>query len=341
MGWLGKRNKHDEQSAADSSPEAEAEAEADVAAPELAGRPDASGEAQAPGWPSRGPIVVGAPTPAFEPKAVDKEYGRTPYRADTVIDGWSSGAFTVRAASVRGYLHRYGGAPRQDDFAITVDPERQRLVVAVADGVSSAKYSHVGSSTVVRYATRWLEEPPEPLDDGGWHTLFKSAAWTLTEQAAAVLSLPEADAEQAERMLATTLACAVCEPHPDGGLSAVVAAVGDSGVWLLTDGTFVPVLGGKEQSPSGLSCSAVVGLPRVPNDVAPQPVIIEPGQVLLVGTDGFGDPLGSGEGGVGALFAGLLGDRVPSQIEFAHALDFSRETFDDDRTLVAIWPPSS
>jgi hypothetical protein len=30
--------------------------------------------------------------------------------------------------------------------------------------------------------------------------------------------------------------------------------------------------------------------------------------------------------------------RVHSLIEFAHAVDFSRETFDDDRTLVAVWP---
>jgi hypothetical protein len=29
---------------------------------------------------------------------------------------------------------------------------------------------------------------------------------------------------------------------------------------------------------------------------------------------------------------------VPSLIEFAHMVDFSRETFDDDRTLVAVWP---
>ncbi|APE37568.1 hypothetical protein BOX37_30640 [Nocardia mangyaensis] len=287
------------------------------------------------------PIVVGTPTPVFEPKAVDREFGKVPYRADTVVDGWSSGAFTVRAASVRGYLHRYGGAPRQDDFAIAVDAERNRLTVAVADGVSSARYSHIGSSTVVRYATQWLDEPPEPLDDGGWDTLFKSAAWTLTQQAATVLSLPQADAEQAEQMLATTLTCVVCTPIPEGGLSAVVAGVGDSGAWLLADGKFVPVLGGKQASASGLSSSAVVGLPRVPNTVTPVPVIVEPGQVLLVGTDGFGDPLGGGEGGVGALFAALMGDRVPSQLEFAHALDFSRETFDDDRTLVAIWPRRS
>jgi hypothetical protein len=32
------------------------------------------------------------------------------------------------------------------------------------------------------------------------------------------------------------------------------------------------------------------------------------------------------------------GTRPPSLIEFAHAMDFSRETFDDDRTLIALMP---
>jgi hypothetical protein len=34
----------------------------------------------------------------------------------------------------------------------------------------------------------------------------------------------------------------------------------------------------------------------------------------------------------------LTGPAVPSLIEFAHAVDFTREAFDDDRTLVAVWP---
>jgi hypothetical protein len=63
------------------------------------------------------------------------------------------------------------------------------------------------------------------------------------------------------------------------------------------------------------------------------------GEVLVIGTDGLGDPLGGGEGGVGNLLREVLtGSGTPSLIEFAHAVDFSRETFDDDRTLVAIWP---
>jgi hypothetical protein len=63
------------------------------------------------------------------------------------------------------------------------------------------------------------------------------------------------------------------------------------------------------------------------------------GEVLLLGTDGIGDPLGSGQGGVGNLFRELFsGTEPPSLVEFANAVDFSRETFDDDRTLIAVMP---
>ncbi|WP_207544239.1 hypothetical protein, partial [Mycobacterium alsense] len=62
-------------------------------------------------------------------------------------------------------------------------------------------------------------------------------------------------------------------------------------------------------------------------------------EVLLIATDGIGDPLGTGQGGVGNLLRDVLTRPCPpSLIEFAHAMDFSRETFDDDRTLVAVWP---
>ena len=58
--------------------------------------------------------------------------------------------------------------------------------------------------------------------------------------------------------------------------------------------------------------------------------------VLLVGTDGIGDPLGDGSGKVGELFARMLA-QPPPPLALAHLLDFSRDTFDDDRTLIAIW----
>ena len=77
----------------------------------------------------------------------------------------------------------------------------------------------------------------------------------------------------------------------------------------------------------------------MPNEIAPVVIEIAHGDVSLVGTDGIGDPLGNGEGGVGNLLRSVLGTPTPpTLVEFAHAVDFSREMFDDDRTLVTVWP---
>jgi hypothetical protein len=58
---------------------------------------------------------------------------------------------------------------------------------------------------------------------------------------------------------------------------------------------------------------------------------------VLVATDGVLDALGRGKGSVGEFIRELCRDPSISPHDFAAAVDFSRETFDDDRTLVAIW----
>jgi hypothetical protein len=77
--------------------------------------------------------------------------------------------------------------------------------------------------------------------------------------------------------------------------------------------------------------------PTDPAPVTPIESGLRQDSVLLIGTDGFGDPLGDGDGKVRQLFAGHLAS-PPAARGLAHLLDFSRETFDDDRTLVALWP---
>ncbi|MGZ9841241.1 protein phosphatase 2C domain-containing protein [Tsukamurella ocularis] len=284
------------------------------------------------------PVIVGDPSPFVEPKPTAQRFRSAPFRPDTVIDGWSTEHATVRAASLRGHLHRYNGAPRQDDVAAHVLPSG-RVVVAVADGVSSAVHAHVGATTAVRAAVQWVSANAAEIGDAvDWDEMFKSAAWAVVDQARLILDLDEPDADQAEQHLATTLVVAVIDPDDDG-LIASVAGVGDSGAWLLTaDGEFVPLIGGKAVGADGLASSAVSGLPRLPDVIVTNAGPLGHGDVLLLGTDGIGDPLGSGNGGVGELFRQvLLGEQRPSLIEFAHVVDFSRETFDDDRSLVAVW----
>ncbi len=189
------------------------------------------------------------------------------------------------------------------------------------------------------YAAGWLcTHLGDDVSQTDWVMLMKGAAYKLAEQAQTLFRLADPDPVVAEEQLATTLLCAVIEPLEPDVLRAHLVGVGDSGSWLLSSTGFREILGGKTVSSEGITSSAVVGLPRVPNELSPAVVDITRDDILLIGTDGIGDPLGSGHGGVGNLLRDVLtGPSPPSLIEFAHAVDFSRENFDDDRTLVAVW----
>jgi hypothetical protein len=288
-----------------------------------------------PALPNLEPLVIDRPIPPFEPKPDSAK----PYRPDSVLDGWSTEHFTIRAASLRGYSHRYRGQPRQDDFAVTVLPVEGALLVAVADGVSSAEKSHLGSTMACRFAIEWMtqnalaESPP-------WPELLRGAAWQLVEYARLTLGETEEEAPTAaERLLATTLVAGIVRPSEDGTAVVSVVQAGDSTAWVLGPDGYDRLIGGKQEGEGGIASSLVTGLPRVPHTIEPVTAVINADQVLLVGSDGFGDPLGDGSGLVGQVFAQTLQAPTPlSSLGFAHLLDFSRETFDDDRTLVAIWP---
>jgi len=180
------------------------------------------------------------------------------------------------------------------------------------------------------------EDAEDLLLDAGsavdWATVVEHAAWQVVEQAGAVLHLERPDPGRAEEEMATTLIAGVARPA-GSAVDVAVARVGDSGAWVLRDGRFRPLF---EPKSAVIAETAVTALPRVP-DLGVRGAQLAPGEVLLVGTDGFGDPLGDGAGPVGAHFAARLARPRPP-VAFAHDLDFSRETFDDDRTLLAFWP---
>jgi hypothetical protein len=130
----------------------------------------------------------------------------------------------------------------------------------------------------------------------------------------------------------------VVRPTPEG-LRVSLVQIGDSGAWVLGPDGYQPLMNVKNDSHDPVVSNAVVPLPRRPAaPVRPTEFWLAPGHILLVGTDGFGDPLGDGDGLVGQLFARHLRQGPPPAIGFAHLLDFSRELFDDDRTLLAVWP---
>jgi serine/threonine protein phosphatase PrpC len=284
------------------------------------------------------PIVVGEPAFEFEPKppAVG------PYPPDTVFDAWSTRHLSVRMASVRGYAHRYSGIVRQDDAQVACHSRSGAVCFAVADGLSSAARSHIGATAACQSA---IARMMRQLSTGGpkinWRHLVEGTVSDLASRASYILNRDHAELADIEAQFATTLVAGYVLPTPHGVVTSMIQ-IGDSSAWLLQGGRYHPVLAEKNDRDAQVISSAVSPLPRIPAVLKPAEFRWRPDSVLLVGSDGFGDPLGDGSGMVGQLFAEHLVSPLPPRA-LAHLLDFSRETFDDDRTLVALWqrPPES
>lgn len=286
---------------------------------------------------ARGPIVIGEPAPAVEPRLAAGD----PYRADTVIDGGSVFGLTVRAASVRGLGKRFTGGPRQDDVCLGRHERSRSLIAAVADGVSGAAQSHLGAALAVRQAVAAVERQLERRQEIDWQEVFKHAAWALLEAHRSRSGDAHAGVDAAGAALASTLLVAVVGPSQDPPAATTqvqLACVGDSPALMLAGRRFHALLG-EQQDRQALIGGSVQALPRDSANVCSSCCRLQRGAVLLLCTDGFSLPLAGGESEVGAVFARELA-RPPDIVDFARLLDFSRSTYDDDRSLIAIWPPS-
>jgi Protein phosphatase 2C len=262
-----------------------------------------------------------------------------PYRPDTIADGGHAFGLIVRAASVRGLTKRYLGGPRQDDLCLRVHQPTETVIAAVADGVSGAARSGLAAALVVRYATaavvRQLDAGAEEIE---WKQVFEQAAWALVEEHRRHAGDPGAGPEDAARMLATTLLVATVTAPGDESDDARVqlAAVGDSPAFILANRAFTMITDDSERT-DGLIGGGVDALPRATRETRSHASRLARSSVLLLCTDGLSLPLAAGNGEVGRTFAREL-RRPPDVVDFARLLDFSRATYDDDRTLVAIWP---
>ena len=268
-----------------------------------------------------------------------------PYRPDTIVDGGVDRGLTVRAASVRGRAKRFQGKAREDDFCLLSSTVRSAVVIAVADGMGTAERSGLGATLAVRHAVEAVEEQlaacaPQELD---WRTIFNRAASALVvehrrKEGGESYDRPDRDETRAvSRDLGTTLTVAVVESADGAGASVSVAAIGDSPAYRLAGGAY-ELLVGERETDEDFSTSSVVALPYLPQAEV-RNVRLDVDEVLLICTDGFSEPLSGGNSDVGRLFVRELVQPPPLQ-SWSHLVDFAKATYDDDRTLVAVWPPA-
>ena len=87
-----------------------------------------------------------------------------------------------------------------------------------------------------------------------------------------------------------------------------------------------------------IATASTRALPLAGSEIAaPRVTALRRSDVLVLMSDGVGDPLHDGKGSVGRFLAAAWA-RPPAPIEFAAQVDFARSSHDDDRTAVAIWP---
>jgi serine/threonine protein phosphatase PrpC len=270
-----------------------------------------------------------------------------PFRHDMVLDGVripakEGGDVELRAASVRGLSHQYYGTVRQDEFAYLVTRDRRWLVAAVADGLSSARYSHVAANIVCRDGCRHLERQlrDRDLTELDWPALFGDIADRVIARACEAFKLREPHVETiAEQMAATALFAVMDLSSTRAGRRVRVMSLGDTSAWLLSPDHDMPwtALQAVKNAGSTVASASTAAVPALPRTFAP-PVVTElhPGEVLVLMSDGVGDPLGGGTGDVGRFLAGAW-RTPPSPLNFAAQVGFRRRSYDDDRTVLAVW----
>ena len=287
-------------------------------------------------WPA---TTVGLPSRVA--RLVPKLPVAEPGLHDTVVDYAAIGGHDIRAASVRGARHRQSCIPRQDDYALAATPDEEFVVTAVADGVSAAADSHVGAYWAVTHATRIVVNRLGSAADG---IAGLDHVEIVTDLAAAVASsacdsLALADRAPARDKLghevAATVVIAVVAVSVSAGdaRSAWFARVGDSAAHVLGPSGWRAVF-------PATKGSATAALPDSLDRIEQVTVELAPDDAILLMTDGIDKPLGGGRGEVGRFLAERW-RRPPDPLAFMLDVQFERKTFDDDRTVVGIWPSAA
>lgn len=264
--------------------------------------------------------------------------------ADTALDFLTLDSFEIRGCSTRGWSHRYKGTPRQDDFALLVNDEV--VVVAVADGVSEGDFSQVAAETAARSACKLAADQIARNGSIDWVQLAGRISMRIIEEGEyrKISQLAAAEPTIDERLAAclskmsTTLIVAVIErtPRHDGFRAEIGVVAGDSAAYLLRlDSKDLEPVGGGKVGTDSITSTAVRPLPG-PVKSSSVEVVLQPGDALIVGSDGIGDPVGDGTGEVGQEFARRWAEPPPID-RFLLDVNVYRRSFDDDRTAVGVW----
>jgi serine/threonine protein phosphatase PrpC len=248
--------------------------------------------------------VFGRPSTASElPWVLTRRgAGMAGIRADSADTDWCA----LRVASVVGVRHRLAATGVQDSWAW--DGDDDRVVLAVADGLGSYGDSGPVAATVVATAVAALA--------GG-------ATDLLGALEAANLAVSGFEEGKSTIVLATV--------SRDG--NAELLRVGDSTAFTLSGEVWTELFSGEDDE---MRSPATAAIPSAEPEIQRARYDLQPGEVLVLLTDGVGDPLRDGPTTVAPGLAAALAS-PPHPLVLAAQADFSRQGCGDDRTLLGVW----
>ncbi|GED95976.1 hypothetical protein nbrc107697_00150 [Gordonia crocea] len=303
-----------------------------------AGRPIASSGPDLEGLDQTRPTAVG--------------HARGGHRSDVAADmGWINDSLAVGAVSLRGIGHHAKArlAVRQDAYSLGHTDDW--VIIAVADGVSAAPWSHLAAqhaviraSTLVRALLDDVGDLPTP---GQWATVAEEVRASVEAFARRSVPAPAPgkDAPSVETLalaLSTTLdiALVATAPDADGRYRYVHASMAGDGTSYLLD----PVLGWstiRDGQPDQKDAPADFGVVPLPRDPGRPPVInagqLEPGQAFMLVTDGFSGMIAGGAGVAGVYLHDEWGHGPVDVVRLIQAASLMNPSGDDDRTAVIVW----
>lgn len=274
---------------------------------------------------------------------------------DLELTAGSIGDLRLMAGSTRGTKHQFYSDENEDSFHVAQTKSGSHIVIAVADGVSSAKYSSYGSrvlsfmtcDSIVNQIEQASNE--EELDIRSiMDTAIRGASDRAQSWHVGELYAPsESPDENSYRHVSATLCVAVLNTavDTDGNRAVNLACVGDSPCYTLR-GTQWTIRSAATKEGVLLE-HGTQALP-VPFGLDPRQEVFEfslaTDEVLVLMTDGIGTSLATGNTAVGRWLAPrLYGPALAQdfaallQYEFVNSMTYDRQTEDDDRTLAIVY----
>ena len=213
------------------------------------------------------------------------------------------GDVEIRAASVRGLLHRHQSTPRQDAYAVRADPPVAWTAAAVCDGLGSLPRSELAAHTAAR--RRRIRSTPT------CSTLPAGLAGDLRLRVTGDRTGRDADAQTPGPCDDAT--CLVGASDPEGDVGVTTAWVGDSpAAALLAAGAWLALADGQPGYGHRSSTTSTAALPRHMERSAPAQT--RAGWLDCAGDDrrSRAAPLGDGNTELGAAVADMVAAAVES-----------------------------